>query len=193
MKPFIFNADLVDPVDVARRDYMEFLKWLLKTLIAYRGNLKRKTELEFQVKWFGYDETHNSWEPYVIPVIQINFMFSFAKTICCSWFLKNFAKKLHTVNSLVSFEDFLSVLSLQLTYLLVFGRWWSVRIWQHYSVWATCMLIIANSEWRLCLQSILFPTFLHFTKFYIRGCNFQKKSGSGYCNCTSSRTPFLDY
>ena len=24
MKPFIFNADLVDPVDVARRDYMEF-------------------------------------------------------------------------------------------------------------------------------------------------------------------------
>ena len=24
MEPFIFNADLVDPVDVARRDYMEF-------------------------------------------------------------------------------------------------------------------------------------------------------------------------
>ena len=24
MKPFIFNADLVDPVDDARRDYMEF-------------------------------------------------------------------------------------------------------------------------------------------------------------------------
>ena len=24
MKPFIFNTDLVDPVDVARRDYMEF-------------------------------------------------------------------------------------------------------------------------------------------------------------------------
>ena len=24
MKPFIFNADLVDPVDVTRRDYMEF-------------------------------------------------------------------------------------------------------------------------------------------------------------------------
>ena len=24
MIPFIFNADLVDPVDVPRRDYMEF-------------------------------------------------------------------------------------------------------------------------------------------------------------------------
>ena len=47
MKPFIFNADLVDPVDVARRDYMEFF---FENVISYRGNLKRKTELEFQVK-----------------------------------------------------------------------------------------------------------------------------------------------
>ena len=54
MKPFIFNADLVDPVDVARRDYMEFF---IGNVISYR-----KTELEFQVKWLGYDETHNSWE-----------------------------------------------------------------------------------------------------------------------------------
>ena len=61
MKPFIFNADLVDPVDIARRDYMEFF---IENVISYRGNLKRKTELEFQIKWLGYDETHNSWEPY---------------------------------------------------------------------------------------------------------------------------------
>ena len=55
MEPFIFNADLVDPVDVARRDYMEFF---IENVISYRGNLKRKTELEFQVKWLGYDVTH---------------------------------------------------------------------------------------------------------------------------------------
>ena len=61
MKPFIFNADLVDPVDVARRDYMEFF---IENIISYRGNLKRRNELEFQVKWLGYDETHNLWEPY---------------------------------------------------------------------------------------------------------------------------------
>ena len=35
-----------------------------ESVISYRGNLKRKTELEFQVKWLGYDVTHNSWEPY---------------------------------------------------------------------------------------------------------------------------------
>ena len=32
MKPFIFNADLVDPVDVARRDYMEFF---IDNVISY--------------------------------------------------------------------------------------------------------------------------------------------------------------
>ena len=63
MKPFIFNADLVDRIDVARRDYQEFS---IANAIAYRGNLKRKTELKFQVKWLGYDETHNSRKPYAI-------------------------------------------------------------------------------------------------------------------------------
>ena len=61
MKPFIIDADLIDPVDVARRDYMEFF---IENVISYRGNLKREIELEFQVNWLGYDETHNSWEPY---------------------------------------------------------------------------------------------------------------------------------
>ena len=37
MKPFIFNADLVDPVDVARRDHMEFF---IENVISYRGNFK---------------------------------------------------------------------------------------------------------------------------------------------------------
>ena len=58
MKPFIFNADLVDPVDVACRDYMEIF---IENALSYRGNLERKTALEFQVKRLGYDKTHNSW------------------------------------------------------------------------------------------------------------------------------------
>ena len=32
---------------------------------------------------------------------------------------------------------------------------------------------------KLFLLSILFPTFLHFTKFYISVYNFQKKGGAG--------------
>ena len=41
---------------------------------------------------------------------------TFAKIICCVWFLVSFAKKLHTVNSLVSYEDFFPLLPWQLTY-----------------------------------------------------------------------------
>ena len=37
------------------------------------------------------------------------------------------------------------------------------------------MLIIANLECKPAVLSIFFPTFLHFTKFYISVCNFQKK------------------
>ena len=61
MKPFVFDSAIVDPVDVARRDYMEFF---IETILNHRGNLKLKTDIEFLVKWLGYDETHNSWEPY---------------------------------------------------------------------------------------------------------------------------------
>ena len=61
MKPFVFDSAIVDPVDVARRDYMEFF---IEKILNHRGNLKLKTDIEFLVNWLGYDETHNSWEPY---------------------------------------------------------------------------------------------------------------------------------
>ena len=61
MKPFVFDSAIVDPVDVARRDYMEFF---IEKILNHRGNLKLKTDIEFLVKWLGYDETHDSWEPY---------------------------------------------------------------------------------------------------------------------------------
>ena len=37
------------------------------------------------------------------------------------------------------------------------------------------MLIIANLEYKPALLSTFFPTCLHFTKFCICVCNFQKK------------------
>ena len=61
MKPFIFDPEVVDPVDIARRDRMEFF---IEKILDHRGNLSRKTEIQFLVKWFGYDEQSDSWEPY---------------------------------------------------------------------------------------------------------------------------------
>jgi hypothetical protein len=61
MKPFVFDSAIVDPVDVARRDHMEFF---VDSILDHRGNLNRKTEIEFLVHWLNYDEIHDSWEPY---------------------------------------------------------------------------------------------------------------------------------
>jgi hypothetical protein len=57
MKPFVYDPTVTTPLDVARRDYMAFF---VQTIIDQRGNVKRKTDLEFSVSWLGYDD---SWLP----------------------------------------------------------------------------------------------------------------------------------
>ena len=61
MKPFVFDAAVIDPVDVARRNHMEYY---MDKILEYLGNIKKKTEIEFLVSWLGYAPEHNSWEPY---------------------------------------------------------------------------------------------------------------------------------
>ena len=56
MKPFVFDSAVIDPEDIARRDHMEILE--------HRGNLKRKTGIEFLVSWLGFSVDCNSWEPF---------------------------------------------------------------------------------------------------------------------------------
>ena len=38
MKPFVFDSDVVDPMDVARRDYMEYF---VDKILQHRGNPKK--------------------------------------------------------------------------------------------------------------------------------------------------------
>ena len=47
----------VEPLDVARHDYMEFY-------IENIRDLQRKTSLEFLVRWLGYTDEHNSRTSY---------------------------------------------------------------------------------------------------------------------------------
>ena len=49
MKPFVFDAALTDPLDVARRDNMEYV---IDKILEHGGN------------WLGYAQEHKSWEPY---------------------------------------------------------------------------------------------------------------------------------
>jgi transposase InsO family protein len=61
MKPFLFDPALTDPLDVARRDHMEFF---VEAILDHRGNIRRKSTLEFYVKWLNYPDNENSWTPY---------------------------------------------------------------------------------------------------------------------------------
>jgi transposase InsO family protein len=61
MKQFIFNPLQTDPLDIARRDYLEFF---VEKVLDMRGDPKRVQSLTFHIKWLGYDDTHNTWEPW---------------------------------------------------------------------------------------------------------------------------------
>jgi hypothetical protein len=50
MKPFLYDPSVTFSLDVARRDYMEFF---VESIVDHRGNVKKKTELEFLVSWLG--------------------------------------------------------------------------------------------------------------------------------------------
>jgi transposase InsO family protein len=61
LKPFLFNPTRVDPREVARIDRREFL---IETIIGHRGDIRRKSDLEFEVKWTGYSADYNLWLPW---------------------------------------------------------------------------------------------------------------------------------
>jgi transposase InsO family protein len=61
MKPFVFNPLQTDPLDIARRDYLEFF---VEKVLDMTGDPKKVTTLKVLIKWLGYDDTFNSWEPW---------------------------------------------------------------------------------------------------------------------------------
>ena len=61
MKPFVFVPTVVDPLDIARRDHMEYF---IDKILDHRGNIKKRSTLEFHVSWLGYAQESNTWEPY---------------------------------------------------------------------------------------------------------------------------------
>jgi hypothetical protein len=65
LQPFLFDPNVVDPRVVARNSVDEFD---VHSIVDIRGqrhkNKWMKSKVEFLVKWTGYDDTHNTWEPY---------------------------------------------------------------------------------------------------------------------------------
>ena len=36
----------------------------IESILQHKGDHKKLSTLEFKIKWLGYDETYNSWEPW---------------------------------------------------------------------------------------------------------------------------------
>ena len=60
-REFRYDERYVDPRDIALRDREEFF---VEKILAHRGDVGRLKTLTFHVKWRGFDESFNSWEPW---------------------------------------------------------------------------------------------------------------------------------
>jgi hypothetical protein len=59
--PFNYDATRTSPPDAAHAARQEFT---IETILNHRGDKKTRSTLEFEVKWLGYSDAYNSWEPW---------------------------------------------------------------------------------------------------------------------------------
>jgi transposase InsO family protein len=59
--PFNYDSTRTNPTDVAAHDAEEFV---IDHIIAHRGDKTRRKTMEFLVKWAGFSDDANSWEPF---------------------------------------------------------------------------------------------------------------------------------
>jgi len=61
LRPFQYDPDHTDPNEVATADKQAFIVEAVK---EHKGNPKKPTGMTFWVKWEGYPEEENTWEPW---------------------------------------------------------------------------------------------------------------------------------
>jgi hypothetical protein len=61
LKAFDYDPEMDNPLKLAAADYDEFI---IERVLEHTGDPKRKSSLDFLVKWLGYDDSHNLWIPW---------------------------------------------------------------------------------------------------------------------------------
>jgi len=58
LRPFNYDPERTSPLTVAQHNEQEFV---VEAILEHRGN---RNSLEFKVRWAGFGESCDSWEPY---------------------------------------------------------------------------------------------------------------------------------
>ena len=66
LRPFLLDARYEDPEEIAMRDFVSLFK--TEANIEHRGDIRRKAELYFRVRWLGYGEETDTWEPWKLLI-----------------------------------------------------------------------------------------------------------------------------
>jgi hypothetical protein len=61
LQPFHHDPRRLNPADIALHDNMQYI---VGRIIRHQGTMRERLNLRFLVKWEGYGDEHNSWEPY---------------------------------------------------------------------------------------------------------------------------------
>ena len=60
LRPFNYDEERTDPVAVAQQNAQEFV---VEEVLAHRGDRAKRSTLEFRIRWSGFGEESDSWEP----------------------------------------------------------------------------------------------------------------------------------
>ena len=61
LRPFNYDPDRTSPLTVAQHNEQEFV---VESIISHRGNHNKRSTMEFKVRWAGFGESCDTWEPY---------------------------------------------------------------------------------------------------------------------------------
>ena len=61
LRPFRYSETHVNPREVALRDTNEFV---VERIVDHRGDMIHMSDMEYLVKWLGYDDSENRWLPH---------------------------------------------------------------------------------------------------------------------------------
>jgi hypothetical protein len=61
LRTFIYDPIRTNLLTVAQHNVQEFI---VESILGHRGDRNRRSTLTFHIRWSGFDDLSDSWEPY---------------------------------------------------------------------------------------------------------------------------------